>query len=85
MTRKTRIRAAHRGVVTRRLKEGTSLLAGDDPELTQVTRLVSILEDKLLLLRKLDGEILELLDAEETIVGEIERANAYEQEVQDIL
>ena len=85
LVKKKRIRAGHRGVVTRRVAEAERLLGGDSPDPEQVSRLITILEEKLLILWKLDGEILELMEREEDIVTEIEKADAHNQGIHDLL
>ena len=85
LVKKKSIRAGHRGVVTRRVAEADRLLGGDSPESEQVSRLITILEEKLLILWKLDGEILELMEREEDIATEIEEADAHNQGIHDLL
>ena len=85
LAKKKRIGAGHRGVVTRRVAEAERLLGGDSSDPEQVSRLITILEEKLLSLRKLDGEILELMEREEDIVTEIEEADAHNQGIHDLL
>ena len=85
LVKKKRIRAGHRGVVTKRVEAAKALLRTDDPDPVQVTRFVTILEEKLIVLKRLDGEILELLVDEEAIVAEIEAADEYNQSIHDFL
>ena len=85
LVKKKSIRAGHRGVVTRRVAKAERLLGGDSPDPEQVSRLITILEKKLLILWKLDGEILELMEREEDIATEIEEADAHNQGIHDLL
>ena len=67
------------------MAEAERLLGGDSPDPEQVLRLITILEENLSILRKLDGEILELMEREEDIVTEIEEADAHNQGIHDLL
>ena len=67
------------------MAEAERLLGGDSPDPEQVSRLITILEEKLSILSKLDGEILELIEREEDIVTEIEEADAHNQGIHDLL
>ena len=81
LARKKRIRAGHRGVVTKRKGETEMLIARDDPDPVQVGILIFILEDKLKVLQKLDGDILDLIESEPDILSDIEASDAYNQDI----
>ena len=57
----------------------------DDPDSVQVTRFVTILEEKPAVLKRLDGEILELVADEAAIVAKIEAANEHNQSMHNFL
>ena len=74
LVRKRRIRAGHRGVVTRRVGEAKAIVEGEGtPDKKALERYIAIVQEKLSVLQKLDGEILDLFDGEEEIVREIEQ------------
>ena len=86
LAKRKHIRAGHRGVVTKRLEEARLLLEGDGtPDTRAMVRYMFILQEKLDLLKRLDSEILELLEVEVEIATEIEQADAYNQELLEIL
>ena len=58
--KRMRSRAGHRGVVTKQHDdEAVALMSGDSPSATEVSRFIAILEEKLVLLRRLDGDLIE--------------------------
>ncbi len=68
--RKKRIRAGHRGSTTRILNHIDELVAAEDLDLSRLAQLRLSLEEKLQILKQLDGEILDLTkegDLEEEI------------------
>ena len=84
LTRKRRIRAGHRGVVTKRLGEIKAIVeALGSPEKRDLERYVAIFHEKLEVLHQLDREILELLTEKDDILREIAQAEEYNQVVVD--
>ena len=86
LMKKKRIRAGHRGVATKRSEEIRALLARErPPDRTEVARYAFFLQEKIEVLRQLDGEILELLEEEGEITSEIEQADTYSQSLLELL
>ena len=91
LTKKRRIRAGHRGVVTKRLAEVNGLMGtegGEDrprPDSLKLAQLQMALKEKLEVLKQLDGEILDLLASEEDIATEIEQADDYNHNIYEAL
>ena len=91
LAKKTRIRAGHRGVVTKRIKEvENTIAAATGPshapiDLAKLTRLKLSLWKKLDTVSKLDDEIFELIEYEADLVSEIDTADAYKQTIYDTL
>ena len=85
LVKKNRIRAGHKGVVTKRIKEVDDLIAAATPEepveLAKLTRLKLSLQEKLDTISKLDDEIFELIENEGELVGEIDGADAFKQTI----
>ena len=83
LTKKKRIRAGHRGVVTRRIKEVDDLVAAITPthpaDLAKLAQLKLSLKEKLDTLSKLDDEILELIDTDAELVADIDEADTIKQ------
>ena len=90
LVKKRRIRAGHRGVVTKRLDEVRGILEpGEegprDVDSTKLAQLRLALSEKLETLKNLDSEILDLLESEEDIGREIEQADVFNQRVYETL
>ena len=86
LVKSKRIRAGHRGLVTKRIVEVQALLAledegGDSPE--SVT--LKLVQLKLDMKEKLDNKKIELLDMEEEIAAEIEQCNDFNKKVHEAL
>ena len=74
LVKQKRIRAGHKASTTKMLSEVDVLLAVRTPEPTKLSGLKLRLEEKLETLKRLDTELLDLLEDEEAIVQEIEQA-----------
>ena len=81
LTRKRKIRGGHRASCTRVVREIRALLTSTDPNGTKMKQQKRFLEEKLTLLRGLDGEILELLRTEEELEAEIEQTDVCNEEI----
>jgi DNA-binding transcriptional ArsR family regulator len=67
------------------MEEARGLLEGDSPDPRGATRLALILQEKLEVLRQLDGEILDLTEDEADITNEIEHSESYNQDICDLV
>ena len=81
LTRKRKIRGGHRASCTRVVREIRALLTSTDQNGTKMKQQKRFLEEKLTLLRGLDGEILELLRTEEELEAEIEQTDVCNEEI----
>ena len=83
--KKTRIRAGHKGVATRRVKEVDELLAAITPgrpaDATKLAQLRLSLREKLETISKLDDELFELIDDEGELTSEIDQADIFKQSI----
>lgn len=80
LARKKRVRAGHRASATRMVTRATALLDDDHPDPTKRSQLKLSLQEKLDVLKQLDGEILGLVD-EEVVADEIEQSDGFKEEV----
>ena len=80
LARKKRVRAGHRASATRMITRATALLDGYDPDPMKLSQLKLSLQEKLDVLKQLDGEIVGLVD-EETVADEIEQSDGFKEEV----
>ena len=89
LVRKRRVRAGHRGVVTKRLQEVNEVLAAIESGATaDPSKLVPFkltLQEKLDTLKRLDNEILDLVEDDMALVQEIEQADAFNQDIYEAL
>ena len=73
-------------MATKRIAEANSLLEREGtPDRIEIARYAFTLQEKIEVLRQLDGEILELLEDETEIIREIEQADEFNQEVFELL
>ena len=83
LTKKKRIRAGHKGVVTRRMKEVDDIVAAMTPthpaDLAKLAQLKLSLKEKLETLSKLDDEIFQLIDADEELIADMDEADTIKQ------
>ncbi|XP_011408774.2 PREDICTED: uncharacterized protein LOC105315733, partial [Amphimedon queenslandica] len=89
LEKKAKIRKGYRNLLTRRVKEGDELLKGmeesgdiDHVKLGQIKLSVG---EKLTALKKVDEEIIELIDDGEAIVREIDEADRFNETVYEML
>lgn len=85
LTKKKRVRAGHRGSVSRMVKKSEELLAAEHPDITTLSQLRLSLKEKLEVLSKLDSEILYLIDEEAGITEEIEQSDGIKEGIYTIL
>ena len=76
-----RVRGGHRASCTRVVREIRALLTSTDKNGAKMKQQKRFLEEKLTLLRGLDGEILELLRTEEELEAEIEKTDVRNEEI----
>ena len=79
LAKKKRIRAGHKASTTKVLSEVDALLAEETPEPAKLSGFKLRLEEKLETIKLLDTELLNLIEEEEVIVKEIERADLYKE------
>ena len=72
LARKKRVRAGHRASATRIISRATTILDSEDPDLMKLSQLKLSLQEKLDVLKQLDGEILGLVDEEAAVADEID-------------
>ena len=86
LAKRRRLRAGHRGVANRRLAEARDLVdAEGTPDRMALARFAFSLQEKIEILRQLDGDILNLLDDEAEIMADIEEADKFNQELFETL
>ena len=84
LARKKSVRAGHRASATRMVNKARELLAEDAPDVAKLSQLRLSLQEKLDVLKQLDGEILDLVD-ESSVAEEIEQADEFKEDVYTIL
>ncbi len=77
LARKKRVRAGHRASATRTIRAARKLL---EEEMPRLLRLKMSLEEKLDVLKRIDGEVLDLLD-EDSLGEEIELADGFKEDI----
>ena len=85
LSRKRRVRAGHRALVSRIISQVYENMEGsDDPErkLSKARQQDNALKEKLQVLRTLDSEIRELTVADDDVVEEIQKADEYAERLQ---
>ena len=86
LAKRRRLRAGHRGVAKRRLAEARDLVdAEGTPDRMALARFAFLLQEKIEILRQLDGDILNLLDDEAEIMADIEETDKFNQELFETL
>ena len=85
LVKKKRVRAGHRASVSRMVKKAEELLAAEHPDATKLSQLKLSLKEKLEVLSRLDGEILYLVEEEESITEEIEQSDGIKEGIYSIL
>ena len=87
--RKRRVRAGHRGAVTKRLQEVNEALTAIESDATaDSSKLVPLkltLQEKLDTLKQLDNEILDLVEDEAALTQEIEQADIFKHNIYEAL
>ena len=84
LTKKKRVRAGHRGSVSRMVKKSEELLAAEHPDIT-LSQLRLSFKEKLEVLGKLDSEILYLIEDEAGITDKIEQSDGIKGGIYTIL
>lgn len=80
LSRKKRVRAGHQSSATKMVRRAEELLSKDAPDVSTLSRLKLTLNEKLEILRQLDGEILDVVE-EEAVVGEIDQSDEFKDDV----
>ena len=75
--RKRKVRAGHKGSITRIIPQVHEMLDSEEKDETKLTQQLQTLKEKRKTLSKIDLEILDLLTDEQEIVNEITQANAF--------
>ena len=77
LAKKKRIRAGHKGSVTKTVHLITEVLDSNAPDRDRLLLLRVTLKEKLDTIKTLDTEIIELIDDETGLADEIEQADTY--------
>lgn len=78
--RKKHVRAGHRGSATKFIRRAEDLLSSDKPDVDKLSQLKFTLNEKLEVVKLLDGEILETVQ-EEDVAEEIDRSDEFKEGV----
>ncbi|KAL5497136.1 hypothetical protein EMCRGX_G013555 [Ephydatia muelleri] len=81
LTKKKRIRVGHKSSVTRIIAQVKETLEEDDWNAAKLKQHLQLLQGKQDILNKLDAEILEGLETEDEITGEIEQADIFKENI----
>ena len=84
LARKKRVRAGHRASATRMITKATALLDDADADPMKLSQLKLSLQEKLDVLKQLDGEMLGLVD-EESVADEIEQSDGFKEEIYTVM
>ena len=84
LVRKKRVRAGHRASATRIVTKATGLLDDDRPDSMKLSQLKLSLQEKLDVLKQLDGEILGLVD-EDAVADEIKQSDGFKEGVYTVM
>ena len=82
--RKKRVRGGHRASVTKMVRKAEELLAADPPDAARLAQIKLSLQEKLVVLKGLDAEIVELVE-EDAVTEEIEQADAFKEEAYAVM
>jgi hypothetical protein len=85
LVRKKRRRSGHKAVVTKRLQELEDALAAEALDDIKLKQLNLTFQEKLETLGKLDEEIFDLIEDEDTMVLEIEQADDFKQSIYEAI
>ena len=80
LTRKKRVRAGNRGSAFHMIAKADELLAEESPNASRLSHLKMSLQEKLDVLKQLDGEMLELVD-EEGLAEDIEQSDEFKERI----
>ena len=84
LTRKKHVRGGHRSSTTKMVSRAGELLGADTPDVVRLSQLKLSLQEKLDVLKQLDGEILGLVE-EGSVAEEIEQADRFKEEIYGIM
>ena len=84
LVRKKRVRAGHRASTTHMINKAGELLAEEVPEASRLSQMRLSLQEKLDVLKHLDGEILDHVH-EDNVAEEIEQADAFNEDIYAVM
>ena len=82
LSHKKNVRGGHRASATKMVRKTEELLAQEEPNKSQLTRVKLSLQEKLSILKELDSEVVDLVKG---IAGEIEQADTYMEDIYDAI
>ena len=84
LAHKKNVRGGHRASTTKMVRKAEELLALDPVDYSPLARIRLSLQEKVSILKRLDSEVVDLVK-EEDVASEIERADAYMEDVYDMM
>ena len=81
LAKKKRIRAGHKASATKTIRQIEDILASEAPDKERLSLLRLTLNEKLETNKALDSEVIELIEDDDTLAGEIEQADDYKESV----
>ena len=85
MDKKKRTRGAHKASATRLIGQIEEVVASAEPSIPRLKTLRTSLEQKLEVIKKLDEEIVDLMEDETEMTSEVEQADVYKETVYSAL
>jgi len=79
LAKKKKIRSGHKGSATRTVRQIAEVLGNDSPDRDRLSLLRMTLKEKLDTIKTLDAEIVDLIEDEEELAGEIDQADTYKE------
>ena len=77
LAKKKRIRAGHKASATKTIRQIEDILASKAPDKERLSLLRLTLNEKLETIKALDSEVIELIEDDDILAGEIEQADDY--------
>ena len=81
LSKKRKIRSGHRGSVTKTTAQVYEALEDVEANMSKLKQMKTTLQEKLDILQKLDDEIIDLIDNDDELEGEIERADSFRERI----
>ena len=85
LARKKRIRAGHKAAVAKSIRNVDEVLASEVPSQEKMSMLDMTLKEKLGTVKALNAEVIDLIEDEEALADEIERADNFNEGIFDAL